>query len=82
MKLRSPLILFIVMASLYLSACSAAPSELAEEAATSVPEVLPTQIVVQAPEVDQCVTCHVDKNQLIATAKIEEEVVKESEGPG
>ena len=47
---------------------------------TTEPTLEPTvEVVVQ---IDQCVSCHTDKEQLIATAKPEEEVEGESSGVG
>lgn len=44
------------------------------------PAVEPTKEVVA--EVDHCVSCHTDKEQLISTAKPEELAEKESSGVG
>jgi hypothetical protein len=54
------------------------PTHTPEPTPTDTPEPTPTEIVV----VDYCVACHTDKDQLILTAKIEEEVEEESEGVG
>lgn len=58
---------------------TAAPT--GEEA--EAPTEAPTQTEVAAvAQVDNCVECHTDKDQLIDTAAPEEEVVEESEGAG
>ncbi len=49
------------------------------QAPTETPEQTETVAVAQ---VDQCIECHTDKDQLIDTAAPEEEVVEESEGAG
>jgi hypothetical protein len=54
------------------------PTDTPEPTPTDTPEPTPTEIVV----VDYCIECHTDKDQLILTAKIEEEVEEESEGVG
>lgn len=58
----------------------AAPGPTAAEAAATA-TTAPTA-TEEIAEVDQCVECHTDKDQLISTAKVEEEVEKESEGAG
>jgi mono/diheme cytochrome c family protein len=58
----------------------AAPSPtVAQAAATATTAPTATEEIA---EVDQCVECHTDKDQLISTAKVEEEVEDESEGAG
>jgi hypothetical protein len=49
------------------------------EAPTEAP--LETEVAV-VEQVDYCLECHTDKDQLIDTAAPEEEVVEESEGAG
>ncbi len=49
---------------------------LADEAGEETAET-PTEETV-----DECLTCHIDKEMLIATADPEEEVISESEGEG
>ncbi len=49
------------------------------QAPIETPEQTETAAVAQ---VDQCIECHTDKDQLIDTAAPEEEVVEESEGAG
>ena len=50
--------------------------------ATEAPTDVPQETEVAAAEVDYCVECHTDKQQLIDTAAPEEVVVEESEGAG
>lgn len=38
--------------------------------------------LAQEAAVDECLACHIDKEQLIATADPEEEVINENEGEG
>ena len=78
-------ILFLVTIFL-LSSCQTATVEptatevIKEEEPTPTP-VPPTEEVVEA--VDYCVSCHTDKEELIATAKVEEEKAEgESSGVG
>lgn len=67
------------------------------ESATVVPDVIQEPAVAapadedlllvantlaQEAAVDECLACHIDKEQLIATADPEEEVIKENEGAG
>ena len=82
--------LFILMVgTICLGACSSAPTQKVEPTATTqiaspttVVEVEPTALVEEREEVDQCVSCHSDKQMLIDTAKPEEEVISENEGAG
>lgn len=60
------------------TAVSVAPTTAPAEPATPTVAVVPTEAAV----VDQCISCHTDKEMLISTAKVEEEEVKESEGAG
>jgi hypothetical protein len=53
----------------------------AEEKETPTEAPVETEIAV-VNQVDQCVECHTDKEQLINTAAPEEEHVEESEGAG
>lgn len=67
---------------LLLAGCSQAPTA----TPTSVQPQEPAQIAVptatEVAAVNYCVECHTDKDQLIQTAKPEEEVESESEGVG
>ncbi len=38
--------------------------------------------LAQETAIDECLACHIDKEQLIATADPEEEVINENEGEG
>ncbi len=55
------------------------PTEMAPEP-TSSPTVTPSATPVEVA--DHCLDCHTDKEQLIATARQEEDVPDESSGPG
>jgi hypothetical protein len=96
-KKWSGLVLMVVLLAALLTGCGSAqetatatvaPAEptTAAPAATATTRALPdptaTTAATEVAAVDQCVVCHTDKDQLIATAKIEEEVIKESEGAG
>jgi hypothetical protein len=60
-----------------------APSEgTEEEIATDEPTEVAAEEAVLEPEVDECLECHTDKDKLIETASMEEEVESESTGPG
>lgn len=76
-----------------LAACAPQPSVSAPVEAEPVgPEAVPTETTAPSPipestatetaETDACVDCHTDKDQLILTAKVEEEIPEESEGTG
>ncbi len=52
------------------------------EEATLEPTLPPPTATAEPEVVNQCVECHTDKDQLISTAKAEEEVVSENEGAG
>jgi len=66
---------------LFLAGCQAATPEPVptSTAVPPTPTIEPTEVVV---EVDYCVSCHIDKEQLISTTKPEEVVEKESSGVG
>jgi mono/diheme cytochrome c family protein len=82
--------------AILLAACGAPQAEPTQTAVSSGPAVVqPTAtntVVVESPTlaptateavaVDYCISCHTDKDQLILTAKIEEELPEESEGAG
>ena len=60
-----------------LSSSPTAEIEPTAVAEASIEEVEPTEEAV-----DYCLSCHTDKDELIDTAKPEEEVISESEGEG
>jgi hypothetical protein len=83
--------LFILMVgTICLGACSSAPAQVVEPTATTqissptpVEEVETAAAPVEEPEmVDQCISCHTEKQMLVDTAKPEEEVISENEGAG
>jgi PBP1b-binding outer membrane lipoprotein LpoB len=53
-----------------------------EATATVESSPTPASTATEVAVVDYCLECHTDKDQLILTAKIEEEAPKESEGAG
>ena len=84
MRLLRILALFFALA--LISACTPKGSE--SPVPPTAADIQPTNAVAQvveptaAPQKDNCVDCHTDKNQLIDTAKPEEVVEEESEGAG
>ncbi len=48
----------------------------------SAPAEEAVSVVEEVAEPNYCLDCHTDKDQLIATAKVEEEVISENEGEG
>ncbi len=77
--------LLLTMLFLSLSGCTGAapiteePVEEPTEEPAPEPEPAP---VVETEEVDHCLDCHTDKENLVSTAKPVEVVVAESEGAG
>ncbi|MCA9957654.1 MAG: hypothetical protein R3E31_28600 [Chloroflexota bacterium] len=50
---------------------------------TNQSQIEPTDaLTTTETAVDECLACHIDKEQLIATADPEEEVISENEGEG
>ena len=79
--------IFFVLTLLFLSGCQAAAEVPAATEVIVEEEPVPTpippteEVVVEV--VDYCVSCHTDKEELIATAKVEEEEAEgESSGVG
>lgn len=77
-----------MIAVVFISGCAAPkPAPPAEPNEPVVP-VVETEAVTETTtgsgtaEMDYCITCHTDKDALIANAKPEEVVVEESEGVG
>lgn len=86
-KARLLFTLLLTLLLMSLSGCSGATlvpatptEEPVEEESAPAPE--PDTVVSESVEVDHCLECHTDKDQLIATAKAEEEVIAENEGEG
>jgi hypothetical protein len=84
---RLSLIFLLGLGLLFLNACAAKSTvmPLPEETKATVPtaSVNPTQPIALEPVVNECVTCHTDKEMLIQTAEKEEEASEsESEGVG
>ena len=85
--MRKRLYIFLWLVSFFLVSCQPAtvePTELPTEERTQEPTQEPTPELTVAPTevVDYCVECHIDKEQLIATAKPEQVVESESSGVG
>ncbi|MFZ5910241.1 MAG: hypothetical protein ACOYYU_09525 [Chloroflexota bacterium] len=73
--------ILVAILALFLAGCQATATEEPVPTATEVlPTAEPTEEVVA--EVDTCLSCHTDKEQLIATAKPEEAAESESKGVG
>ena len=84
------ILFFALVLLLALSGCSQTNSQSqvaasATDTSQSTKEVKPTNspaIEATSVAVDNCVSCHSDKEMLIKTAKLEEEQVAENEGVG
>jgi len=74
--------ILVAILVLFLAGCQATAAEDPVPTATEVlPTAEPTEEVMA--EVDYCLSCHTDKEQLVATAKPEEEAAEsESKGVG
>lgn len=78
----------IMITVVFISGCAAPKPVPAAESAEPVVPVAKTEVVtetaseVETVKVDYCITCHTDKDALIANAKPVEEVVEENEGVG
>ena len=72
--------ILIVLGMIVLSACAAESAE----APSATDEAVATQAAsTSAPEADECLACHTDKQRLIDTAKVVEEIAEaESKGVG
>jgi hypothetical protein len=79
MKRVTFLLLIII---LFLAGCQTATLESVPTTTANPPTLAVEPTVEAVVEVDQCVSCHTDKEQLISTAKPEEEVEEESSGVG
>jgi len=74
-------IILVAFLMLVLAGCQQATTEQSEATPTEAsPTIMPTEEVVS--QVDYCLSCHTDKEQLISTAKPEEPVEAESKGVG
>lgn len=81
-----------VLICLLVACAPQAPQAVPVETEPVMPEAVPTETTAPSPtpestatetvETDACVDCHTDKDQLILTAKVEEEIPEESEGTG
>ncbi len=78
----------LMIAIVFISGCAAPkPAPTAEPTEPVVPVVESEAVTeaasqVETEKVDYCITCHTDKDALIANAKPVEEVVEENEGVG
>jgi hypothetical protein len=79
----------LMLISLLLAACAPEPAALnvadapRQQRPTPTSAQLPTPLPTDAPAVDQCLSCHADKDRLIETAKpVEESAESESKGVG
>lgn len=58
------------------------PTQEPTEEATLEPTLPPSTPTSEAEMVNYCLDCHTDKDDLISTAKPEEEVISENQGSG
>jgi len=74
----------LLIVTLFLAGCQTATPEPVptNTAIPPTPTAKPTETVEVVVQVDYCVDCHTDKEQLISTAKPEETAEKESSGVG
>jgi hypothetical protein len=85
--MRKYWIILFILVFLPLSGCQTAtpvepenPDIAVDETPTVIPDTPTPEVAV---ELDYCISCHSDKDALIATAKVEEEVEEEeSSGVG
>lgn len=85
MKPASLYLLVALSASALLSSCSSAPptgETPASVAEIPAPTPIPATATSEPQEVDNCLTCHQDKQMLIDTARQEDEVASENSGEG
>lgn len=84
---RTQLLTILGLGLIFLSACATKTPAVSTQSETPIQATntatMPTQPVVVEPAVDNCVTCHTDKQMLIdTTAPVEEVAESESEGVG
>ena len=81
MKIGKILLLALM---LFLAGCQAVTPEPVptDTAIPPTPTIEPTETIEVVADVDYCVDCHTDKEQLISTAKPEEVAEEESSGVG
>ncbi|MBT4756003.1 MAG: hypothetical protein HON98_10015 [Chloroflexi bacterium] len=79
----------LILCMILLTACQTPANETIEEVAAELPTAIeiteePTQVPPTATPlpIDECLSCHLDKDRLIETAKIEEALEAESSGEG
>ena len=79
--MKSKLLSTLIVAVFLLSACDARQTATPSPTETETP--VETEAVAEVqPEVDECLTCHTDKQRLIDTAAPVEEAESESKGVG
>jgi len=91
-RLKVPFLLLACLAAATLASCAQAPSQARREVVATVTPVItmtspaaPVAVALAVPTEEprgSCVDCHMDKQQLIDTAKPEEPKTSESEGVG
>ncbi|HEX5837178.1 MAG TPA: hypothetical protein VFY26_05055 [Anaerolineales bacterium] len=78
--MRKFYLILILLFSILLAGCKASPAPAPVDEAAVEPSPVPAPSTVE--EVDYCVSCHTDKEQLISTAKPVLAAESESRGVG
>jgi len=82
--LKRQILTTLMIVVVFISGCAAPKPAPAVESVEPEAPIAATETLAdnETAKVDYCITCHTDKDALIANAKPEEVVVEESEGVG